>query len=291
MDILINVVLPLSLAIIMFSLGIGLTIGDFARVLKAPRAFAAGAIAQVIVLPAVAFATVLAFDLPAALAAGVMLLAFCPGGVTSNVLAKWAHADVALSVSLTAVISLLSLLTVPALTAWAVTYFMAENAPDISIASLTIAVFLITTVPVCLGVAVRHFATDFATRIDPILSTVSSALFVLIVVAAIASNWALFTENLATLGPTLMTLNIVLLALGLAIARFLSLNWQQTKTVAVETGIQNGTLGIALGTLIANQPGGFISPLTLPSAIYGVTMYLVSIPVIMWMRRAKGDRT
>jgi len=284
MDILVNVVLPLSLAIIMFSLGIGLTIADFTRVLKAPRAFAAGALAQVIVLPAVAFGIVLMFNLPPALAAGVMLLAFCPGGVTSNVISKWARGDVALSVSLTAVISLLSLLTVPALTAWAVTHFMGENAPDISIASLTIAVFLITTVPVCLGVVVRRFATDFATRVEPLLSTLSSVLFIVIVLAAIAANWSLFTENLATLGPSLVALNIVLLGLGLALARIAQLNWQQTKTVAVETGIQNGTLGIALGTLIANQPDGFMSPLTLPSAIYGVTMYIVAAPFVAWFR-------
>ncbi len=284
MDILINVVLPLSLAIIMFSLGIGLTIADFTRVLKAPRAFAAGALAQVIVLPAIAFAIVLVFSLPPALAAGVMLLAFCPGGVTSNVISKWARGDVALSVSLTAVISLLSLLTVPALTAWAVTHFMGEDAPEISIASLTIAVFLITTVPVCLGVFIRHVATDFATRLEPVLSTLSSILFIVIVIAAIAANWTLFTENLASLGPSLVTLNIVLLGIGLLLARVAQLDWAQTKTVAVETGIQNGTLGIALGTLIANQPDGFMSPLTLPSAIYGVTMYVVAAPFVGWLR-------
>ncbi|MEM6372491.1 MAG: bile acid:sodium symporter family protein [Pseudomonadota bacterium] len=284
MDILLNVVLPLSLAIIMFSLGIGLTLGDFARVLKAPRAFAAGAVAQVIVLPLVAFATAIAFGLPPALAAGLMLLSFCPGGVTSNVISKWAQADVALSVSLTAIISLLSLATVPALTAWAVTYFMAEDAPEISIASLTLAVFAITTVPVCLGVAVRHVATGFANRVEPVLSIMSSALFVVIIIAAIAANWSLFTENLATLGPSLITLNVVLMGLGLGIARLARLNWHQTKTIAVETGIQNGTLGIALGTLIANQPDGFMSPLTLPSAIYGVTMYLVAAPFILWFR-------
>lgn len=289
MNILINVVLPLSLAIIMFSLGIGLTLADFARVLKMPRAFAAGAVAQIVLLPAVAFGIVLTFNLPPALAAGVMLLSFCPGGVTSNVLSKWARADVALSVSLTAVISLLSLATIPIMAAWAVTYFMGENAPNISIASLTLAVFAITTVPVCLGVVARHFATDFATQIEPILSILASALFVLIVIAAIASNWALFSENLSTLGPSLVALNLVLLGLGLAIARLLSLNWHQTKTIAVETGIQNGTLGIALGTLIANQPDGFMSPLTLPSAIYGVTMYIVAIPFVLWFRRTKGD--
>ena len=289
MDILINVVLPLSLAIIMFSLGVGLTFADFARVLKDPRAFAAGAIAQVIVLPAVAFGVVLAFGLPPALAAGVMLLSFCPGGVTSNIVSKWARADVALSVSLTAVISLLSLLTIPVMTAWAVTYFMGENAPDISIASLTIAVFAITTVPVCIGVVTRHFAANFATRIEPILSIVSSGLFVLIVIAAVASNWAVFTENLSTLGPSLITLNLVLLGTGLAIAHLLTLNWHQTKTIAVETGIQNGTLGIALGTLITNQPDGFMGPLALPSAIYGVTMYLVAVPFVLWFRRSKGD--
>ncbi|WP_108837101.1 bile acid:sodium symporter family protein [Tateyamaria sp. Alg231-49] len=283
MDILINVVLPLSLAIIMLSLGIGLTIGDFARVLRAPKAFGIGAIAQVILLPLVAYATVTAFGLPPAIAVGFMLLSFAPGGVTSNILAKLAGGDVALSVSLTAVISLLSLITVPALAAWTVVHFMGDAAPPVSVASLTLAVFLITTLPVLIGVAIRHFAPCFATRIDPILSTLATILFVVIIIAALAGNWDIFTTNLPTLGPALITLNIALLLIGRGLARLATLNWQQAKTVSIETGIQNATLGIALAGLISGQSEGF-SAMALPSGVYGITMYLVAAPFLAWYR-------
>lgn len=286
MDILINVVLPLSLAIIMLSLGIGLTLGDFARVLRAPKAFAVGAIAQVILLPLAAYLTVSVFDLPPAIAVGFMLLSFCPGGVTSNMVAKLARGDVALSVSLTATISLLSLLsllTVPALTAWSVVHFMGDTAPEVSVTSLTIAVFLITTLPVLIGVAIRHFASGFAMRAEPILSTLATVLFIVIVVAALLGNWDIFRTSLPTLGPALITLNITLLLLGLVIARLASLNWAQAKTVSVEAGIQNATLGITLAALVSGQSEGF-SAMAVPSGVYGITMYLVAAPFVAWFR-------
>ncbi|MEP1355242.1 MAG: bile acid:sodium symporter family protein [Tateyamaria sp.] len=283
MDILINVVLPLSLAIIMLSLGIGLTVSDFARVLRAPKAFGVGAIAQVILLPLAAYATVTVFGLPPAIAVGFMLLSFAPGGVTSNILAKLAGGDVALSVSLTAVISLLCLLTVPALTAWTVVHFMGDAAPPVSVASLTLAVFLITTLPVLIGVTIRHFAPRFATRIDPILSTLATVLFIVIIIAALAGNWDIFATNLPTLGPALITLNVALLLIGLGLARLAALNWQQSKTVSIETGIQNATLGVALAGLISGQTEGF-SAMALPSGVYGITMYLVAAPFLAWYR-------
>ncbi|WP_299687739.1 bile acid:sodium symporter family protein [uncultured Tateyamaria sp.] len=285
MDILINVVLPLSLAIIMLSLGVGLTVADFARVLKAPKAFAIGAIAQVVLLPLAALAAVTVFSLPAELAVGVMLLSFCPGGVTSNMVAKLSRGDVALSVSLTAVISLLSLLTVPALTAWAVVHFLGDAAPDVSVASLTIAVFLITTLPVAIGVAFRHFATGVAQHVEPILSGIATVLFVVIVLAALAGNWDVFTANLPTLGPALITLNVALLLIGLGIARALALSWDQAKTISIETGIQNATLGITLAALISGQSEGF-SAMALPSGVYGITMYFVAAPFVAWFRRS-----
>ncbi|MEO9572692.1 MAG: bile acid:sodium symporter family protein [Tateyamaria sp.] len=283
MDILINVVLPLSLAIIMLSLGIGLTVSDFARVLRAPKAFGVGATAQVILLPLAAYATVTVFGLPPAIAVGFMLLSFAPGGVTSNILAKLAGGDVALSVSLTAVISLLSLLTVPALTAWTVVHFMGDAAPPVSVASLTLAVFLITTLPVLIGVTIRHFAPRLAIRIDPILSTLATVLFIVIIIAALAGNWDIFATNLPTLGPALITLNVALLLIGLGLARLAALNWQQAKTVSIETGIQNATLGIALAGLISGQTEGF-SAIALPSGVYGITMYLVAAPFFAWYR-------
>ncbi len=284
MDILINVVLPLSLAIIMLSLGIGLTVADFKRVASQPRGFLAGALSQIILLPIVAYVAARVFGLSAELAAGLMLLALCPGGVTSNILSRLAHGNVALSVSLTAVISLLSVLTVPFIAAWSVTHFMGEAAPDINITSLGIAMFVITALPVCIGVVIRHFASGFADRAEPVLTKIATGLFAVIVLAALAGNWSLFVENIAVLGPVLISLNLVLLILGLGVAAALGLGWNNRKTISIETGVQNATLGITLAAIISGQSDGF-SALALPSAVYGVTMYVVALPFIIWYRR------
>nr|WP_256369140.1 MULTISPECIES: bile acid:sodium symporter family protein [unclassified Ruegeria] len=280
---LIGVGLPLSLAIIMLSLGIGLEVADFRRVLQRGHAFAIGAVCQVLLLPIAAFITVTLFALPPEIAVGFMILSLCPGGVTSNILSKLAKADVALSVSLTAVISLLSILTVPILAAWSINHFMGSDAPEVSITGLAVAMFLITTLPVAIGVSLRHFARGFADRVDAPLSKAATVLFVLIVIAALAGNWQLFVENLGIMGAGLITLNIALLLIGLGLARAAKLSWTESKTISIETGIQNSTLGITLAALITGTESGF-SPLALPSAVYGITMYVVVLPFLAWFR-------
>ncbi|WP_281994929.1 bile acid:sodium symporter family protein [Ruegeria faecimaris] len=285
MDLLINVGLPLSLAIIMLSLGVGLEIADFRRVVGRRYPFAIGAFCQVILLPIAAFTTVKLFALPPEIAVGVMLLSFCPGGVTSNILTKLAKGDVALSVSLTAIISLLSMVTVPVLAAWSINHFMGEDAPEVSITGLAIAMFLITTLPVAIGVSIRHFAKGFAERVDAPLSKLASILFVLIVLVALAGNWEMFVENLGLMGSALITLNIALLLIGLGLARAVNLSWNESKTISIETGIQNSTLGITLAALITSTENG-LSPLALPSAVYGILMYVVALPFIAWLRRS-----
>ncbi len=282
-DILISVVLPLALAVIMLSLGVGLELDDFRRVARRQRAFLIGAVSQVVLIPLTAFVILLIFNLPPEISVGIMLLSFCPGGVTSNILSKLAKGDVALSVSLTAVISLLSILTVPFLAAWSVARFMGEAAPEVNIAGLAVALFLITTVPVALGVSLRHFARNFAMRIEAGLSTVATVLFVLIVIAALAGNWQLFVENVALMGEALIALNVVLLFVGLGLGRMGGLSWTEMKTISIETGIQNSTLGITLAGLISGVTDGF-SAMALPSAVYGITMYLVALPFLFWFR-------
>ncbi len=284
MDILINVVLPISLAIIMLSLGIGLTTADFARVAKQPKAFGIGAVCQVVLVPVAAYIVTQIFGLPAELAVGVMLLALCPGGVTSNMISKLAKGDVALSVSLTAVVSLLSILTVPVLAAWSVLMFMGEEGPSVSVASLALAMFLISTLPVLIGVVIRHLAPNFAIRLEPKLSLLATVLFVIIVLAALAGNWQLFVENVTTLGPALISMNVVLMALGFGLAVVFGLATFSAKTVSIETGIQNATLGITLAGIISGQTEGGFSTMALPSAVYGITMYLVAIPFVAWFR-------
>ncbi len=284
MDSLVTLFLPLSLAIIMLSLGIGLELTDFHRVARRPLAFTIGAISQVVILPLIAFAVLALFDLPAEFAVGVMLLSFCPGGVTSNILAKLSGGDVALSVSLTAVISLLSILTVPFFAAWSVTYFMGSTAPEVSITGLAIALFLIGTLPVLVGITIRHYARSFALRIEQGLSRVSVGLLVLIVTIVLTANWSTFVENVAIMGLTLITLNLLLLLVGYALGRAARLSGPEVRTISIETGIQNSTLGITLAGLITGVTEGF-SAMALPSAVYAITMYLVVLPFVLWFRR------
>ena len=282
MGIMLSVFLPLSLAVIMFSLGLGLTGGDFLRVVTRPLAFIVGALGQMVMLPLVAFGLIHAFGITGELAVGMMILSLCPGGVTSNILAKLAHGDVALSVTLTGVISLLSILTVPVITAFSVSYFMGEAAPDVNVTKLAIAMFLITAVPVLIGVLIRRFAESFALKIEPILSRLATVLFIVIVVGALAANWQVFLDNLPSLGPALIVLNIVLLLAGGLFANLMGLDREEQKTVSIETGIQNATLGITVGSLIV-PAATELTAYSLPSGVYGITMYIVTIPFVLWV--------
>jgi BASS family bile acid:Na+ symporter len=283
MDFLIDVLLPLSLAIIMLSLGIGLTLSDFRRVAERGWAFAIGAAFQLLIVPFTAYLMIIAFGLSGQIAAGVMLLAFCPGGVTSNVVARLARGDVALSVSLTATISLLSILTIPFLVGWAVSHFMGADAPDFSVTSLAIAMFLITALPVAIGIVIRRVAPAFADRVEPKLVTAASVLFTVIVLAALAANWDVFLANIGNLGPALAMMIIVMMLAGLGAANLAGLTWKERKTVSIEVGIQNSTLGVTLAPLIVGV-SGTIPEIGLPSAVYGILMYIVALPFVAWLR-------
>lgn len=284
---LIDVGLPLSLAIIMFSLGFGLTLADFGRVLSIPKAAITGIVCQVVILPVIAYVALFIVNLPPALAFGVMLLAFCPGGVTTNILTKLAGGNVALSITLTAVVSLLSVLTVPILVSWAASAFLAETAPDIDVTGIAITMFAITAVPVIIGMVVRSIATDFAQRTERGVSMVATVLFVVIIVAALATNWDLFVANIGTLGPILIVFNIVLLALGALVSRVMGLTGNDGLSISIEMGVQNGTLGIAVAGLVAQTSG--IPDFALPAAVYGITMYIVTIPAMYLLKGVFAD--
>ena len=284
MDSLITVFLPLALAVIMLSLGLGLTVGDFRRIVLRPRAFAIGAVAQLVLIPLVAYALAVLFRLPPELAVGMMILAFCPGGVTANLLTKLAGGEVALSISLTGVISLVAVFTMPILVVLAAGHFMGLDAPAVNVTALGVAMFLITFVPVVAGIAVRRFAEGFAMRLDAALARIALVLFVVVVLGALVANWSLFVENLALLGPSLVILNVILLVAGVALARMFGLSRAEGKAISLETGVQNATMGITVGSLIVEQASA-LPPFSLPSAVYGITMYLVSVPFVFWLRR------
>lgn len=283
MELLVNVILPLSLAFIMFSLGVGLKAADFTRVLLRPVSFAIGAVHQVLLLPVAMFLLLAAFGISGELAVGFMILAACPGGVTTNILARFARSDVALSVSLTAVISLTSVVTVPLVLAFSYSYFLGKGVADVSIAASAIKIFILTVVPLSLGMLARAMFASAMQRAEPKLTAASGVLFAIIAVLAIVANWALLLEHFGTIAPAAITLIAIMTAIGFGVPRLLGRSITEAKTISVETGIQNSTLGLTVSTTIAGV-GGFTA-LSTPSAVYSVLMYMCVIPLIFVFRK------
>lgn len=276
---LIDIVLPLSLVFIMFSLGLGLTINDFKNVVKEPKAFTVGIINQMVLLPLVAFGVIAVLGLEKEMAVGLMILSCSPGGVTSNIITKLAKGDTALSISYTAVVSIVTVITLPLITGFSIAYFMGAEAPSINVISLGITMFLITAIPVAIGLWIHHEAADFTRSFEPKASKISSILFILVVVGALASEWETFVANVFILGPSIVALIIVMLLFGYGSAHLFKMNEAQSVSVAIATGIQNATVGITVGNLILPDAVG-LSVYSLPSAVYGILMYLVVLPIV-----------
>lgn len=284
MEALITPALLFAQAVIMFSLGVGLTIADFKRIVDRPYVFAIGICCQVVFVPLCALAVVYLFDFPPVFAAGLMLLSFCPGGVTSNIISKLSKADVALSVSLTAIVSIMSFLTVPALVSWAITHFMGEDAIEFSFFKLSIVTFVVTTTPVVLGVLMRHYYLATALKIEVVLEKIAIVLWTIIVVLAIAKTFDQLVENFAVLGSGLLTLPFIMMVIGIVISKVLGLSKRESKTLAIESSIQNSPLAIALAATIAGG-AGVLNELSMPAAVYSITMYIVALGFIFFFRR------
>ena len=283
----IDIVLPLSLVFIMFSLGLGLTTNDFKNVARQPKVFAVGILNQMVLLPLVAFGLIALFGLSGKMAVGLMILACSPGGVTSNIITKMAKGDTALSISYTAVVSIATVLTLPLITGFSIHYFMGAEAPAINVLALGLTMFLITAVPVGIGLLVHHKAEDFTRSFEPMASKISAILFVIIVIGALASEWEAFINNVVVLGPSIVTLIVLMLLFGYGSAHLFKMNESQAVSVAIATGVQNATVGITVGNLILPSGEG-LSVLSLPSGVYGILMYLVVLPVVFgyvkWIR-------
>ena len=282
----IDIILPLSLIFIMFSLGLGLKVQDFKNIMNNPKAFTVGIVNQMIILPIVAFLIIIMFSLPNNLAVGIMILSCCPGGVTSNILTKLAKGDTALSISCTAVASLLTVITLPLIVGFSVTYFMGNNAPSINIVFLGLTMFVISTMPVLLGLYINTKFVNISNSFAPISNKISSFLFVIIVIGALASEWTLFIENVHILGPATISLICIMMIVGYNSSKLFGIVDRQASTISIESGIQNGTVGIAIGNIILSAPEG-LSVYSLPSGVYSILMYLVCLPVIFLFLKQK----
>ena len=281
MNLVTNIILPLALAFIMFSLGLGLTSKDFARVIRQPKDFIAGLLSQVIILPVIGFLLVLVFPVTPEIAIGVMIISAAPGGVTSNILTSFGRGDVALSISLTAVISLISLITIPLIVGLSYAYFFGETAKsEISITRIALSVFTIVTVPVIIGLGVRHFFSDFATSFAKTAKNISAALFTLVLLGAIFQERNNIAEYYADTGLITLSLNLIMLAVAWFVASLFGSGIEQKIAISIECGLQNGTLAIAVATLLFG--GG---PAVIPAATYSVTMFLTALIFIYIIRK------
>ena len=281
MNIVTDVILPLALAFIMFVLGLGLTGGDFLRVIKLPRDFFVGAFSQIILLPIVAFILVKIWPIAPELAIGVMIIAAAPGGVTSNLLTSFAKGDVALSISLTAIISLLCVITIPFIVLTSVGLLSDTNiTQDISLLSMSRDMFLIVTVPVILGMLLRRFASGVALKFEPIAKKISIVLFVLVLLGAIAAERENVISYFAQAGLITLVLNIVMMVVAYYIAQLLASGKEQKKCITIECGLQNGTLAIFVATAIFG--GGMY---VIPAATYSLIMFATSLIFIYLVRK------
>ena len=281
MNIVTDVILPLALAFIMFVLGLGLTGADFLRVIKQPRDFFVGAFAQIILLPIIAFILVKTWSVSPELAIGVMIIAAAPGGVTSNLLTSFAKGDVALSISLTAIISLFCVITIPFIVLTSIELLGGSNiAEDISLFSMSRDMFLIVTVPVILGMLLRKFSSGVALKLEPIAKKVSILFFILVLLGAIAAERENVVSYFAQAGLITLVLNVVMMVVAYYVAQLLASGKEQKKCITIECGLQNGTLAIFVATSIF---GGGIY--VIPAATYSLIMFVTSLIFVFLVRK------
>lgn len=275
-----NLLLPLSLGIIMLGLGLSLTLADFTRVFRYPKAAIIGLTIQMLVLTSAAFLIAVVFQLPPELAVGLLLLAAAPGGATANVYSHLAHGDVALNITLTAVNSALSLLTLPFIVTFALQYFMASDQYVPPPFRKIIEVGLIIVLPVVIGMLVRQFAPRFAAKMEKPIRIFSVLLLALLVMLAVAQSWEVLVKYFAVVGFACLVFNLVSMAVGYAAPLALKLPEKQAIAIAMEIGIHNGTLAIYIALNVLNN-----GTMGVPAAIYSLIMFVTAGVFAWWLNR------
>jgi len=277
-SILTTVLLPVSLAIIMLGMGFSLVINDFKRVLKYPKAALIGFTNQLILLPIIGFALANLFNLSPPMAVGLMILAACPGGVTSNLITHVSKGDIALSITLTAIASLVTVFSIPFIVSFSLDYFMADDATSIEMPFLKtiLQIMVITVIPVSIGMIVNHYRPEFTKRMEQPMRTASTVIFLVVLVGIIAANREKIAESFQEVGLVALILNVITMLLGFFAARLFRLNLKQSISITIESGIQNGTLAIVIASTILLQ-----DEMAIPAAVYGLLMFFTG-GFMMW---------
>ena len=271
---------PVCLAIIMFGLGLGLTVADFKRVVTTPRDFIVGFLGQVIILPIIAFILIHIISIPPEIALGVMVIAAAPGGVTSNILTKFANGDVALSVTLTAVVSLLSVITVPLIVYNSASFLGFEITKEISIINIAGKMFFVVTVPVIFGMIVRSLMTDFIVSKTLLVQRLSVILFLIVFISIWVEEWERIVSFIIRAGLVDLILNITMIFIGYYMAKFLASGLEQRKCISLECGLQNGTLAVFVATQLWDDIVFMV-----PTAAYALIMFVTSIIFVLIVRK------
>ncbi len=273
---------PIALAFIMLGLGLGLSIKDFTRILRNPNDFIVGFICQLILLPIVAYILILILKLPVEIALGLMIIAVAPGGVTSNVLTKFANGDVALSISLTAIMSLLSIITVPFIVLTSANLLgVTSISSDISMTGIALKMALVVTVPVILGMIIRGFTENFIISKINLINKITGLLFVIVFAAIWIEERNNIFNYLAQAGLAVLILNVVMMTLGYFIAKKFVTGMAQRKCISLECGLQNGTLAVFVATLMFNDVAYMV-----PTAAYALIMYITGFIFIYILRKS-----
>lgn len=283
-----QIFLPLALGFIMFALGLGLTPADFLRLFARPRAVLAGLVGQVLVVPLLALMIASAAGLPGELALGLMILAACPGGASSGLITRLARGDTALSITLTAVTSVIAVASVPLVVDLAARHFTGAGVEfALPLDKLAGNLFVLTTLPVLLGMGLRHYQGAFVRRWEPVAAQVATLLFLLIVVATFASQWTALTSHFSSIGPSAALLNLTVMAAGWGLGAVAGLGSADRVAITVECGLQNAALGIYVATAVFHS-----ATMTTASVIYALLMNLSAIALILararYLRRVAG---
>jgi len=272
---------PIILALIMLGLGLGLKIEDFTRVLKTPKDFFVGFFSQLIILPLVAYILIIILKTPPEIAIGVMIIAAAPGGVTSNILTKFANGDVALSITLTAVISLISIITVPLIIFTSADLFGITNiSQNVSMTGIALKMFLVVTVPVILGMIIRKFAENFVNSKIKIFEKLNMVLFIIFFIAAFYEERESFIDFLMQAGFITLILNITMMIVAYYLGKTFASGIKQQKCIALECGLQNGTLAIFVSTQIFGTDLVYITP----TAAYALIMYITGFIFVFLLK-------
>ena len=273
-----QIFLPISLAIIMFGMGLTLVVGDSGRLFTYPKAVIVGLCNQLIFLPLIGFSIILLFDLSSSMAIGIMILALCPGGPTSNLITQVARGNIGLSVTLTALASLITVFTIPIILSKAITYFTGETGVviELPIVQTMLQILIITVIPVSIGMVIRKKNEGFALRMEKPMRTASTVLFVIIFLLVMIANKDLIVEAMKEVGLATLLLNLSTMALGYMTAKIFGIKGKSQISITIESGIQNGTLAFVIATTILNNV-----EMGLPTGAYSIWMFITG-GILMW---------